>query len=84
MAIHDHIYGRLLPIGVKSIMLFIAHVKVARAPHLLLEIATTVNQDIMALITLLRSCSPVILSGMVQSVRVKVVAAALLHGSLWI
>ena len=45
---------------------------------LLLEIITTVNQDIMALVTL-QAYTPVMLSGMVQGVRVKVVAAALLH-----
>ena len=69
--------------GVKLILA--VRVKVVRVPHLLLEIITTVNQDIMVLIELLiTSYTPVTLSGMVNSVRVKVVAAALLHGSLWI
>ena len=56
----------------------------AHVPLHLLEIITIVNQDTIALDFLLQSCSPVILSGMVQGVRVKVVAAALLHGSRWI
>ena len=60
------------------------HVKVVGVPHRLLEIITIVNQDIMVPIVPLQSCTVVTLSGMVHSVRVKVVAAALLHGSLWI
>ena len=52
-------------------------------PLLLLEIITIVSFNTMALVTILQS-GPVIQSGMVQGVRVKVVAAALLHGSPWI
>ena len=82
MAAQDHTYGHWLQMPVK--VQVAVCVKVVGAPHLLLEPITIVNQDIMALFTLLQTCTPVILSGMVQSVRVKVVAAALLHGSLWI
>jgi hypothetical protein len=81
MVIPDLTYGHLLRIPKKVEKA--VHVKVARVPLLLLEIITTVNQDIMALVSF-QACSPVILSGMVQGVRVKVVAAALLRGSLWI
>ena len=52
--------------------------------HDVLQQITTVNLGIMILNTHGGSCIQVILSGMVQGVRVKVVAAALLHGSLWI
>ena len=82
MAVHDHIYEQWLQISVKLIVS--VHVKVARVLRLLLEIITTVNQDIVALVTLPQSYTAVTLSGMVHSVRVKVIAAALLHGSLWI
>ena len=77
-----HMHGHWLQISEK--VKAAVHVKAARAHHLSLEPISIVNQDIMALIAILQSCSPVTLSGMVQGVRVKVVAAALLHGSLWI
>ena len=82
MAIHDHTYGQWAQIFMKLVLAI--HVKAVRVPHLLLEPITIVNQDIKLLITFLQSCTLVTLSGMVHSVRVKVVAAALLHGSLWI
>ena len=84
VVIPNRTYGHWLQVSEKMLPVVTAvHVTVVRAPLLLLVIITTVSQDIMALITL-QACSPVILSGMVQGVRVKVVAAALLHGSLWI
>ena len=58
------------------------HMKVVQVPRLLLAVITTVSQAMMVLATLQMSCIPVTLSGMVNSVRVKVVAVALLHGSL--
>ena len=60
------------------------HVKVVRVLHRLSEITTTVNQATVVLLPCLIGCLVVTLSGMVHSVRVRVVAAALLHGSLWI
>ena len=84
MVIPDRTYGHWLQVSVKMIKVDEAvHVRVVRVPIFLLEVITTVNQDIMALVNL-QAYTPVILSGMVQGVRVKVVAAALLHGSLWI
>ena len=82
VAVQEHTYGHWLQISVKVIMA--VHVKVVQVPFLLWGPIIIVNQDTVALIALLQSCTPVILSGMVQGVRVKVVAAALLHGSLWI
>ena len=60
MAVHEYTYGHWLQMSVKVQMAVC--VKVVGAPHLLLEQITTVNQDIMALVTLLQSCTPVILS----------------------
>ena len=80
--VHDHIYGHLLLMGLRLVM--VVHVKAVKVLNLMLEIIIIVNQDIKALVVLMESCTPVILSGMVQGVRVKVVAAVLLHGSLWI
>jgi hypothetical protein len=83
--IPDPTYGHWLQVKEKIMKgLLAVHVKVVRVLLFLLEIITSVNQDILALISLLQSCSLMILSGMVQGVRVKVVAADLLRGSLWI
>ena len=81
VVIPDHTYGHWLQISEKIVAA--VRVKVVRVPPFLLEAVTTVNQDTVVLI-ILQGCTAVTLSGMVHSVRVKVVAAALLHGSLWI
>ena len=62
MAVQEYTYEHWLQMSVKVQMAVC--VKVVGAPHLLLEqnLITTVNQDIMALVTLLQSCTPVILS----------------------
>ena len=67
VAVNDHTYGHLLQMGMKLVTP--APVKVVGVSHLLLVIITTVSQDTMALIALLQSCTPVILSGMVQGAR---------------
>ena len=53
MAVHDHIYGHWLQISEKVEVA--VHVKTVQVPHLLWEIITIVNQDIMALMTVLQS-----------------------------
>ena len=82
MAVYGHTQGRLLRRRMKLVIA--VNVKVVRVFLLLLLEATTVYCESGHSCTGYPSSSLHTLSGMVHSVRVKVVAAALLHGSLWI
>lgn len=83
MAVHDHTYGHLLEVLAMSEPTVL--VKVVQVPRSLLEMITIVNRGItvkIVVVILLQFYIPVILSGMVQSVKTKALAAALLRGSL--
>ena len=60
MAVQEYTYEHWLQMSVKVQMAVC--VKVVGAPHLLLEPITIVNQDIMVMLNVLQSCTPVILS----------------------